>query len=83
VGDVEVEVDGIRGNGRIPDDEIEIPPALPDVSVRLLCFLVFASKGCRAEITAGGGAFTLVDLEVEGSGWTLDRSSSSSPAYPY
>jgi hypothetical protein len=29
IGDVEVEVDGIRGNGRMPDDEADLPLPLP------------------------------------------------------
>lgn len=86
VGDVVVELDGIRGNGRIPDDEIDIPPEVSEVSVRLTCFLELAlaldgperSKGCRDEITAGGGAFTLVDVL----GITFECPSSSSPPYP-
>ena len=85
VGDVEL--DGIRGNGRIPDDESDIPPEVSEVSVRLPCFLELAlaldgperSNGCRDGITAGGGAFTLVDAL----GITFEFPSSSSPPYPY
>jgi len=40
VGDVEL--DGMRGNGRIPDDEVDIPAEVSEVSVRLTCLLLLA-----------------------------------------
>lgn len=81
----EVVLDGIRGSGRIPDDEIDRPLPLPLASGRLPSFREIGSDSrgtgrLDVDVITARGGFLTDELTI---GLTFEFSSSSSPPKSY